>query len=102
MSLVDTSVTLFGHRYPFPIGIAPSAMQKLVGGDGELDMARAAAKMGTTMILSTQSTTSLEDVMKAPGVEEGDGCPAPEFWFQIYISRNREKSASLIRRAEGS
>ncbi|KAL2006638.1 hypothetical protein VTN00DRAFT_9306 [Thermoascus crustaceus] len=87
---------------PFPIGIAPSAMQKLVGGDGELDMERAAAKMGTTMILSTQSTTSLEDVIKAPGVEEGDDCPAPEFWFQIYISRNREKSASLIRRAEAA
>ncbi|KAJ9371019.1 hypothetical protein DTO282F9_3856 [Paecilomyces variotii] len=103
VATVDTSTVLFGYRYPFPVGIAPTAMQKLIGGNGELDMARAAAKIGTTMILSTQSTTTLEDVIQAPVEESAGGQHRPEnFWFQIYVSVNREKSASLVRRAEAA
>ncbi|KAJ9345717.1 hypothetical protein DTO027B6_1677 [Paecilomyces variotii] len=102
VATVDTSTVLFGYRYPFPVGIAPTAMQKLIGGNGELDMARAAAKIGTTMILSTQSTTTLEGVIQAPVEESTGGQHRPEnFWFQIYVSVNREKSASFVRRAEG-
>jgi (S)-2-hydroxy-acid oxidase len=71
-------------------------MQRLVGGEGELDTARAAAKFGTTMILSTASTTSLEDVIQAP-----KGRRPENFWFQLYVSVNRAKSASLVKRAEG-
>ncbi|GAD98373.1 peroxisomal (S)-2-hydroxy-acid oxidase [Paecilomyces variotii No. 5] len=97
VATIDTSTSLFGYRYPFPVGIAPTAMQKLVGGHGELDMARAAAKIGTGMILSTQSTTSLEDVIEAP-----PGGRPENFWFQIYVSVDREKSASLVRRAEAA
>ncbi|KAK2801965.1 hypothetical protein FQN50_007521 [Emmonsiellopsis sp. PD_5] len=96
VSNVDTSTILFGKRYPCPIGISPSAMQKLVGGEGEMDMARAAARRDTTMILSSHTTSRLEDVIRAPG---GDN--PVDFWFQLYISQNRERCAEVIARAEG-
>ncbi|KAK5079119.1 hypothetical protein LTS08_003729 [Lithohypha guttulata] len=94
VSVIDTSATLFGRKYLFPVGVSPSAMQKLVGGEGELDVARAIAARGTLMILSSNSTSKLEDVLDAAGG------PDASFWFQIYISQDREKSSRLIKRAE--
>jgi (S)-2-hydroxy-acid oxidase len=75
-------------------------MQKLVGGEGELDVARAAAKLGVNLTLSSQSTTSLEDVMscKKSGLSGSD----PAFWMQLYLTKNPEKSVPLIKRAEGT
>ncbi|KAL2362123.1 hypothetical protein RJZ56_004983 [Blastomyces dermatitidis] len=67
VSHVDTSTIIFGKKYRIPIGISPSAMQQLVGGNGEIDMARAAASRGITMILSSHTTCTLEDVIQAPG-----------------------------------
>lgn len=79
-------------RYPIPIGISPSAVQKLVGGDGEIDMAKAAGSRGTNMILSSHTTCTLEDVIQAPG---GDNLV--DFWFLLNISQNRERCAQVIR-----
>ncbi|KAK5945989.1 hypothetical protein PMZ80_000128 [Knufia obscura] len=93
---IDTAATLFGKEYAFPVGISPSAYQKLVGGDGELDVARAATGRKTLMILSTNATCSCEDVIDAAGG------PDAHFWFQLYVSQNREKSARLIRRVEAA
>src|SRR5262245_16210317 len=59
---VDPSVELFGHRYPWPIFIAPTAMQKLAHPDGELAMARAASAAQACMILSTASTYPMEEI----------------------------------------
>lgn len=97
VSEVDTSAVLFGKKFSFPVGISPSVMQKLVGSEGEIDVAKAVARRGTFMILSSNSTSPLEDVLSATSL-------APEavnFWFQIYVSQDRSKSAKLIRRAEG-
>ncbi|OAT04337.1 FMN-dependent alpha-hydroxy acid dehydrogenase [Blastomyces gilchristii SLH14081] len=86
VSHVDTSTIIFGKKYRIPIGISPSAMQQLVGGNGEIDMARAAASRGTTMILSSHTTCTLEDVIQAPG----GGNP------------NRERCAQVISRFQGN
>jgi (S)-2-hydroxy-acid oxidase len=74
-------------------------MQKLAGGEGEMDVARAAAKLGVNLILSSQSTTSLEDVMSCKESSSGGGDPA--FWMQLYLTKDPEKSVPLIKRAEG-
>ncbi|KAJ6037095.1 hypothetical protein N7540_001374 [Penicillium herquei] len=63
VSCVDTSVNILGHTYPLPIGIAPSAMQRLASPGGELDVTRAVSLMGLNITLSSNSTTSLEDVI---------------------------------------
>jgi (S)-2-hydroxy-acid oxidase len=73
-------------------------MQKLVGGEGENDMCRAAHKVGINYILSSSSTTLLEEVIQAPP-RNGIGSD-PQFWFQIYIFQAREKTKSLIQRVE--
>ena len=97
VSAIDTTVKLFGKTFAIPIGIAPSALHRLAGGDGELDTARAASSRGTAMCLSTNSTNSLEDVVKAAQEMKN---PA-DLWFQLYVLQNRVHTAKMIKRAEG-
>ncbi|KAM0707840.1 hypothetical protein Q7P35_004489 [Cladosporium inversicolor] len=82
VSKVDTTMHLFGKKYPFPIAFAPSAMQKLAHTEGEQCVALAARKLGINMTLSSQSTTSLEDIAELmPTTPDG-----PERWFQLYMT----------------
>ncbi len=101
VSNVDTSTRIFGWKTSLPIAFAPSAMQKLAGGDGELDVARTASKMRMNLTLSSQSTTSLEDVMAAAEAETAGGELSPKLWFQIYLTPDMNHNMTLIRRAEG-
>ena len=97
-------------------------MQKLAGGEGEIDVARAAVKDGVNMTLSSQATSSLEDVIEVRDQEVkrrrrgnenendravdgekdlGDGFDVPGFWMQLYMTADPEKSVPLVKRAEG-
>ncbi|KAJ5370668.1 S-2-hydroxy-acid oxidase [Penicillium cataractarum] len=100
VSQVDTSVALFQRKFPIPVGIAPSAMQKLAGQDGEMGMAGAAAAMGLNFTLSSNSTTLLEDVASVRTRCEVRSV-AP-FWFQIYLTTDLEHRVPLIKRAEAA
>ncbi|KFA79191.1 hypothetical protein S40288_02392, partial [Stachybotrys chartarum IBT 40288] len=101
VSDVNTSVSILGFQTSLPIGIAPSAMQKLAGGDGEVDVAKAAADMSLNLTLSSQSTTSLEDVIRVRNdLHKSSG--TPPFWMQIYLHNDMEKSVPLIKRAEAA
>nr|XP_019550258.2 peroxisomal (S)-2-hydroxy-acid oxidase GLO3-like [Aedes albopictus] len=88
----DLSVNLFGDRYSMPIGISPTAMQRMAHPEGEVANAKAAASRGVGFTLSTISTSSMEQV--AAGT-----LGAPK-WFQLYIYRDRKLTESLVRRAE--
>lgn len=94
---IDTRTTILGKRYDIPIAIAPSAYQKLAGGEGEPDTARAAWALGTNITLSSNATTSLEDVAAALP-ERDEHYPKP--WFQLYFLHGRELTGDLIKRAE--
>ena len=83
VSKVDMSADILGVRYNTPIVIAPIGGHKAYHAGGEEAVARAAKPGGHLMILSTQSTTSPEDVMKARG--------AP-IWYQLYATNNWELS----------
>lgn len=76
-------------------------MQKMAGGDGELDTARAAVRLGSNMTLSSQSTVSLEEVMQVRHELSSDAVSVPPFWMQLYLYEDVEKSLKLIKRAEG-
>ncbi|MDQ3517524.1 MAG: alpha-hydroxy-acid oxidizing protein, partial [Gemmatimonadota bacterium] len=69
----------------------PMAFQRLAHPDGELATARAAARAGWGMILSTLSTTPVEEVSAATN--------AP-LWFQLYVFKDREMTRALVERAE--
>jgi 4-hydroxymandelate oxidase len=73
-----------------PIITAPCALNCLAHPDGELAVARAVSTLGTAQVLSTLSSTSLEDVAAA--------APAPR-WFQLYVYRDRSVTHALVQRA---
>ena len=72
---IDTRVTIFGEEWPTPIVVAPCGSQRAFHSDGELATARAANKLNHLQILSTVSSTPIEQVAEARG--------AP-VWFQLY------------------
>ncbi|XP_017837748.1 peroxisomal (S)-2-hydroxy-acid oxidase [Drosophila busckii] len=89
---VDPSCRILGQQLGWPLGIAPTAMQKMAHSDGEIGNARAAGKAGSIFILSTLSTTSLEDLAA--------GAPDTCKWFQLYIYKERSLTEKLVRGAE--
>jgi len=89
----DTAVTLFGHRYPAPILLAPVAFQQLAHPDGEAATVLAASAMHTGMVVSTQSGIALETLATQ--------AQAP-LWFQLYIQPDRDFTARLVERAQSA
>jgi len=86
----DISTTVLGHQLRMPVLVAPTAFHKLAHPDGEVATARAAGAAGTLMILSTLSTTSIEDVMAAA---------TGPVWFQLYVYKDRGATEALVQRA---
>ncbi|KAL2428821.1 FMN-dependent alpha-hydroxy acid dehydrogenase PB1A11.03 [Exophiala dermatitidis] len=82
-------------KLPFPIAIAPVGVQRIFNPDGELASARAAAAQRVPYIMSTASSTSIEDVAAANG-------PDGERWFQLYwpARENDNITISLLQRAK--
>jgi 4-hydroxymandelate oxidase len=89
----DMTTTVLGNKVAAPILIAPAAFQGLAHADGELATARAAEKFGTTMVLSTLSNNSIEEVREAT---------TGNLWFQLYVYKDKGVTKSLIERAEAS
>lgn len=93
VSKLDTRVTLFGQEHAFPILLAPTAYHKLANPEGELATARGANAADVTMVLSTMSTTAVEEVARVA---------KNPLWFQLYVQRDREFARSLVQRAEAA
>ncbi|MEO7548357.1 MAG: alpha-hydroxy acid oxidase [Ramlibacter sp.] len=91
-----TRVQLLGRSLAHPILVAPVAYQRLAHPDGELATALAASAQGAGLVLSTQSSTLLEEVARAVA---GDGGRGP-LWFQLYLQADRGVTRELVRRAE--
>jgi isopentenyl diphosphate isomerase/L-lactate dehydrogenase-like FMN-dependent dehydrogenase len=91
VSRLDLGTTVLGIPVAAPVLIAPLAFQKMAHPHGEAGTARAAAAAGTLMIVSTLSTTRLEEVAAA--------APGAPRWFQLYVYKERAVAAELARRA---
>ncbi len=89
----DPATTVLGTPVAFPVLVAPTAFQRLAHPEGELATARAAGAAGTVMVLSTLSTTSMEEVV---AVATGP------VWFQLYVYKDRKVTEGLVRRAEAA
>jgi len=87
---VDTSSALLGHPVSYPLVLAPTGFTRIVHPDGEVAVARAAARAGVPYTLSTLSTVSLEDVR---AVSDG------RLWFQVYAWRDRGLVKEMVSRA---
>ncbi|TPX11128.1 uncharacterized protein E0L32_007989 [Thyridium curvatum] len=104
VSKVKTRTRAFkdGNEIPFPLCVAPAAMQKMAHPEGEEAMARGCAGFGTVMGLSSFSTTSLEAVKEqADRARRSAGFVGEsECVLQMYLFENFQTSVDLIRRAE--
>ncbi len=87
---VDPSTTLLGRPLPLPLVLAPTGFTRIADPDGELAVARAAARAGLPYTLSTLSTRSIEEVAAAS---------AGPKWFQVYVWRDRGLVKEMIGRA---
>ena len=91
VSKVDMSVDILGTRYPSPIIVAPVGGQRSFHADGEIATARGAKAGNHLMILSTATTSGVEEVTKARG--------AP-VWYQLYATNKWEVARAMVLRAE--
>jgi len=91
---VDPSTSLFGRPLPVPLVLAPTGFTRIADPDGELAVARAAARAGMPYALSTMGTRSIEEVAAA--------APGGRNWFQVYVWRDRALVKELIDRAAGA
>lgn len=90
----DLSTTVLGTPMTAPVLTAPIGALGLVHPDADLAVTRAAAALGLTSVLSTLSSTTLEEAAAA--------APDAPRWFQLYWPRDPNVAESLVRRAEAA
>ena len=88
VSKIDTSVELFGQRFASPIFVCPVGGLRMFHADGEVATARAARAKNALQVLSTMTSTGVEEVMAA----RADG-----LWYQLVhaggVGRHGEAGA---------
>src|SRR5438105_15130282 len=89
----DLGTTVLGQPISLPIGVAPTAFQKLACPAGEIATANAATAARTLLILSSFSNTAMESVLPQA---------ASARWFQLYLYKDRFLPEGLVRRAEAA
>ena len=87
---VEIDSTLLGQPLTYPLVLAPTGFTRIANPDGELAVARAAARAGLPYTLSTLSTRSIEEVR---AVSDG------RLWLQVYAWRDRGLVKEMIERA---
>lgn len=90
VSTCDMRTSVLGASVSMPILVAPTAGHGLAHPEGECATARAVQQAGTLMIVSTQSTRSLEEIAQTG---------KPLRWFQLYID-SYQQAEQLVKRAE--
>jgi 4-hydroxymandelate oxidase len=89
----DATTTVLGQPVPMPVLVAPSAFHYLAHPLGERATAGAAATAGIIYVMSTLSTTKMEEVAQLS--------TGPR-WFQLYVYKDRGVTRSLVERAEAA
>ncbi len=91
VSKLDTSVTLFGQKLFYPVLIAPTAFHKMMHPEGELATAKGAGKAKAIYVVSSFTTTALEEIKKVA---------TEPLWFQLYVRDDRVFTKNLVQKAE--
>ncbi|KAI3933880.1 hypothetical protein MKX01_028206 [Papaver californicum] len=91
VSRINLSTNILGYDMSSPIMVAPTAFHSLAHSEGEVATAKAAAASNMIMVLSYSSTRTIEEVASS--------CNGIRF-FQLYVYKRRDVSATLVQRAE--
>jgi isopentenyl diphosphate isomerase/L-lactate dehydrogenase-like FMN-dependent dehydrogenase len=89
---VDTRIELFGS-WESPIFLCPIGGQRMYHPEGEAGVARAAKAKNAVQILSTGTSTPVEDVARARGTPP---------WYQLYLPVRWTDTERLVRRVEAA
>src|SRR4030095_6590096 len=89
----DLRTTVLGQDIRFPIMLDPAGNHAAAHPEGELASARAAGAAGTLMVLSAQSSRTLEEVAQAA---------TGPLWFQSYFFKDRGLTLEMAHRAEAA
>ena len=87
---VNTEVRLAGVTAAWPAVVGPTGLNGLYRREAEETLARGACAAGLPFVLSTASTSLLEDVRKA---SDGD------LWLQLYVQQDRSIAEDMMARA---
>ncbi|MEU9775281.1 alpha-hydroxy-acid oxidizing protein [Streptomyces sp. NPDC047968] len=90
----DPSCTVLGTPMAVPVMLAPAGVADLAHPEAERAAARAAADAGVVQVLSSATSTSLEEVAEA--------APGGRRWFQFAWPDDEKLARSLIERAENA
>ncbi|HEY8983170.1 MAG TPA: lactate 2-monooxygenase [Streptomyces sp.] len=90
----ELSVEVLGRTLSAPLALAPVGVLSIMHPGAEPAAARAAAAQGVPYVLSSASSTPMEQVAEAMGDAER--------WFQLYWSKDREVTRSLLSRAKAA
>ncbi|MCH0563483.1 MULTISPECIES: alpha-hydroxy-acid oxidizing protein [unclassified Streptomyces] len=90
----DPSCTVLGTPMAVPVMLAPAGVADLAHPEAESAAARAAADVGVVQVLSSATSTSLEEVAEA--------APGGRRWFQFAWPDDEKLARSLIGRAENA
>jgi 4-hydroxymandelate oxidase len=90
VSEINTRISLFGAELESPILLAPIAYQRLFHPEGELATARAANATGTAFVISTFTTTAIDQIAQNT---------RQPIWFQVYAQRDRGFTRDMVERA---
>jgi 4-hydroxymandelate oxidase len=93
VSQIDTRVNLFGGDLESPILLAPVAYHRLYHLEGEIGTARGASAAGAGLVVSTFTTTSIDEIAR--------NTQRP-IWFQLYVQRDRAFTKDMVQRAVAS
>ena len=85
----DGATTLFGRRYAAPFAIAPMGASAVVAYDADNRMARAARAASIPYVLSANSITPMEEVIRHN----------PDAWFAAYLPTDERIIDGMVDRA---
>lgn len=89
----ELATQVLGHTIRFPIMLDPAGNQSAAHPEGELASVRAAGTVGTILVLSAQSSRTLEEVAQAA---------TGPVWFQQYFFKDRVLTLEMAQRAEAA
>jgi 4-hydroxymandelate oxidase len=90
VSQLDTRVSLFGSELASPILLAPVAYHRVYHREGEIATARGASAAGAAFVISTLTTTSIDEIARHT---------ERPIWFQLYVQRDRAFTKDMVQRA---
>lgn len=88
---IDTSISLFGYKLPYPILIAPTAYHRIMHAEGELATAKGAGDASAIYVVSSFTTTPIEQIAKVA---------TQPLWFQLYVRDDRAFTRDLVQKVE--